>query len=326
MDVLGGLGAGSIGIIILLLLFFVAVIKIIGSNEKKKGKQYKKDSSGKAALDKVIKTNLIDFALLLVISAVLIAVLIYKTSGGYKEIWSYLILWPLTYFVYQIVMLFLCKGRTIGNRITKTRLMRSKDVECTCMDVLVRSIIMTMPILIITLFDNILVLTLALAIIYWLVPFFTKEKYAIHDIVSNTYYFEDVKQKDAVTEKVDEVVSVKEDIVEKEADVSHQISLVLDAVSGDLAGMSFEIDREIRIGRDYSSNIILPPDAPEVSRHHCKLNYDKSDMTFFLTDLNSSFGTFLGDGRQIPKGGTVQLKHGDDFYIGVDQRFRIRQN
>lgn len=327
MDVIGVLGDVRIWIGILVLLFVVAAIKVIGANKKNNGNQYERGNSGKASFGKVIAADLIDFVLVFAISALV--------SG-------LMIIWPLSYYVYQVVMLSLCKGRTIGNWITNTRLKRSTGVECKAIDVLIRSIVMTMPILIIVLFQNIYTITIVLALIYWLVPFFTKENCAIHDMVSNTYYFENVKQENAAWEKADTVVPVKEDVAEKssavesmkdekriyaqkEECVSHSVRSFLDAVSGDLAGMSFEIDREIHIGRDYSGNVILPSDAPEVSRHHCKLTLNKSDMTFALTDLNSSFGTFLGNGKQIPKGGTVQLNYGDEFHIGVDQRFKIRK-
>ncbi len=53
---------------------------------------------------------------------------------------------------------------------------------------------------------------------------------------------------------------------------------------------------EMSIGRDESADICL--DSPGVSRKHAKLTYDGSE--FYLTDLNSTNRTFLGDTELLP--------------------------
>jgi serine/threonine protein kinase len=53
---------------------------------------------------------------------------------------------------------------------------------------------------------------------------------------------------------------------------------------------------EMSIGRDENADICL--DSPGVSRHHAKLTYDGTE--YYLTDLNSTNRTFLGDAELLP--------------------------
>jgi serine/threonine protein kinase len=53
---------------------------------------------------------------------------------------------------------------------------------------------------------------------------------------------------------------------------------------------------EMSIGRDEDSDIHL--DSPGVSRHHAKLTFDGNE--YYLTDLNSTNRTFLGDAELLP--------------------------
>jgi len=67
----------------------------------------------------------------------------------------------------------------------------------------------------------------------------------------------------------------------------------------------------IRIGRSRENDIVL--DHSSISRHHAELFYD-SMGNVFLTDLNSSNGTFV-NGRRIM--GSVQLNQNDIVKLGV---------
>jgi serine/threonine protein kinase len=53
---------------------------------------------------------------------------------------------------------------------------------------------------------------------------------------------------------------------------------------------------EMSIGRDETADIHL--DSPGVSRHHAKLTFDGNE--YYLTDLNSTNRTFLGDAELLP--------------------------
>jgi len=68
---------------------------------------------------------------------------------------------------------------------------------------------------------------------------------------------------------------------------------------------------KIRVGRSRDNDVIL--DHSSVSRHHLELFYDEHGNVF-LTDLNSSNGTFV-NGRRII--GSVQLNHNDIVKAGL---------
>ncbi|MCR5232890.1 MAG: trypsin-like peptidase domain-containing protein [Lachnospiraceae bacterium] len=74
--------------------------------------------------------------------------------------------------------------------------------------------------------------------------------------------------------------------------------------------------RQILIGRDASANIRYKEGTPGVSGRHCTLAYDEATGDFMLTDLKSSYGTFLTNGQKIQPGQIYRLKAGDSFYLG----------
>ena len=83
--------------------------------------------------------------------------------------------------------------------------------------------------------------------------------------------------------------------------------------AGPLAGRKYSSSGSVIIGRDSSCDILLPNDAKGISRHHCKLTmlYDSIE----LTDLGSSYGTFLGNGTKLNPNSPVLLRDGDVFYV-----------
>lgn len=76
------------------------------------------------------------------------------------------------------------------------------------------------------------------------------------------------------------------------------------------------------IGRASDCTITLPANAPGVSKHHCKLIFQEDQLR--LTDLNSSYGTYIHSSR-IPSGVPVVLKHGSSFCLGSEAyRFTVQ--
>lgn len=65
---------------------------------------------------------------------------------------------------------------------------------------------------------------------------------------------------------------------------------------GKMKGASFEIDREVTLGRGDSNSIVLPPKA--ISSHHAKILYDADLGGYVLEDLGSLNGTEL-DGAAV---------------------------
>ena len=56
--------------------------------------------------------------------------------------------------------------------------------------------------------------------------------------------------------------------------------------------------------------------TPGVSGKHCTLSYDGLLEQFTLTDIGSSFGTYLGNGTKLTPNVPVKLNAGDSFYVG----------
>lgn len=74
----------------------------------------------------------------------------------------------------------------------------------------------------------------------------------------------------------------------------------------------------VMIGRDAAScSVVYKEGTPGVSGRHCTVSFDSSVGEFILTDLKSSFGTFLGkNGQKIAPNTPVNLKPGETFYVG----------
>lgn len=70
------------------------------------------------------------------------------------------------------------------------------------------------------------------------------------------------------------------------------------------------------VGRDKSCMIVLPENAPGVSRVHCKLEF-RGD-TLVMTDMNSTYGTYI-HGKRVPPNTPVALKQYSSFSLGSDQ-------
>lgn len=88
-------------------------------------------------------------------------------------------------------------------------------------------------------------------------------------------------------------------------------------VTGKYAGQSFGLlNGRLVIGRDPAlCNIIYEKDTPGISGHHCEVAYDAAADCFTLTDMGSTYGTFLGSGKRLAPQAPVRLYPGDTFYL-----------
>ncbi len=76
-------------------------------------------------------------------------------------------------------------------------------------------------------------------------------------------------------------------------------------------------DEQIFIGRNVNvCAVVFKEGTPGVSGRHCSLAYNKATGDFVLTDLNSSYGTYLSDGTKLNPGVAYHLRSGDRFYLG----------
>lgn len=105
------------------------------------------------------------------------------------------------------------------------------------------------------------------------------------------------------------------------ADILPQLRLV--GTEGVFAGRRFALEGTLRLGRLPDQNdLVFPADTTGVSGRHCVVRLTNGGAT--LTDLGSSFGTFLSDGTRLQPNQAVELKVGDSFTLGSQkQRFTL---
>lgn len=105
------------------------------------------------------------------------------------------------------------------------------------------------------------------------------------------------------------------------ADILPQLRLV--GMEGVFSGRRFALEGALRLGRLPDQNdLVFPADTTGVSGRHCVVRLTDGGAT--LTDLGSSFGTFLSDGTRLQPNQPVELKVGDSFTLGSQkQRFTL---
>lgn len=80
-------------------------------------------------------------------------------------------------------------------------------------------------------------------------------------------------------------------------------------------GQTFNIGKEIVIGRDPDKcSIIYPDGAKGISSVHCKIMAEHGKVC--LIDLASTYGTFRDSGEKLVPNMVYTLEVGDGFYIG----------
>lgn len=93
---------------------------------------------------------------------------------------------------------------------------------------------------------------------------------------------------------------------------------VIRSMSAQHAGKAFPVGKApIIIGRNAKECVVVyKEETPGVSGKHCSIYYRSDTGVFTLTDLNSSYGTFLSNGMKLTANSPVNLKSGDSFYVG----------
>lgn len=72
----------------------------------------------------------------------------------------------------------------------------------------------------------------------------------------------------------------------------------------------------LTFGRSPECDVTFAPDTGGVSGRHCALGWQNGALV--LTDLHSSFGTLLEDGRKLTDE-SIQVTNGMRFYLGSRQ-------
>lgn len=92
-------------------------------------------------------------------------------------------------------------------------------------------------------------------------------------------------------------------------------NIQLHCIAGPLKGRVYSVGSfGLTIGRDKGCAVQLPDSTPGISRCHCAVRFHQGNLA--LVDLNSAYGTFLGDGTKLPPNYPIHLRAGGRFYLG----------
>lgn len=297
----------------------------------------------KGKIEKRIIAGLIDLS----ITAIISAILMFAAAGAFsKPAKTFEIVIPIVFFIYMLSMDLLHRGKSLGRILVKERVVGKNGKMPSTVDFIVRNIVKTMPVLVIFLFPGIRIITVVLAVIYIMVMFVRKDHLAIHDFISDTIVCaeaweavkneadlaeekrtreeqEQVMEEPCLDRKSPEAQGEEEPQMPEDREFEAMPQPGITGITGAYEEAFIPLNRELLFGRAYKCNIVFPEDTPCISRCHCTLSYDEAREAYCLTDLKSTYGTFLGDGSRIPSGEVMYLKAGEEFYLGQKERFRV---
>ncbi len=93
---------------------------------------------------------------------------------------------------------------------------------------------------------------------------------------------------------------------------------VLRSMAPQHGGMVVQLHGQpVQIGRDGAvCRLVYQDGTPGVSSKHCQVYFDQKDGQFVVTDLNSTYGTFLSNGQRIAPNTPMRLAPKSSFYLG----------
>lgn len=99
---------------------------------------------------------------------------------------------------------------------------------------------------------------------------------------------------------------------------AHAQKAVIRSMSAQHAGKAFPVGKApVVIGRNPAECVVIFKEGtPGVSGKHCSIYYSSDTGVFTLTDLDSTYGTFLSNGMKLTANSPINLKSGDSFYVG----------
>lgn len=110
----------------------------------------------------------------------------------------------------------------------------------------------------------------------------------------------------------------------KEEKHSAAAEIIVTCIAGSMKGSVWKGSAgcPLFIGRAQGNQVCLPSDMGGISRQHCRIHYD--GRRWVLTDLNSSYGTYIQGAGKLTPGSGHFLVSGDIFYLASKQQaFRI---
>ena len=96
------------------------------------------------------------------------------------------------------------------------------------------------------------------------------------------------------------------------------ITPLIRSMSVQHGGMVVQLHHQpIQVGRDSATcRLVFREDTPGVSSRHCQIYFDEQNQVFVVTDLGSTYGTFLAGGQRIAPESPVNLPPKSSIYLG----------
>ena len=93
---------------------------------------------------------------------------------------------------------------------------------------------------------------------------------------------------------------------------------VIRSMSVQHGGMVVQLHHQpVQVGRDSATcRLVFRDDTPGVSSRHCQIFFDEQAQAFVVTDLGSTYGTFLAGGQRIAPESPVKLPPKSSIYLG----------
>lgn len=93
---------------------------------------------------------------------------------------------------------------------------------------------------------------------------------------------------------------------------------ILRSMAPQHGGMVVQLHHQpVQIGRDPATcRLVFQDGTPGVSSKHCQVYFDEQEQVFIVTDLNSTYGTFLMNGQRIAPNTPVKLPPHSSIYLG----------
>lgn len=112
--------------------------------------------------------------------------------------------------------------------------------------------------------------------------------------------------------------------VPRQAPAPQKSGARLIAIGGTLNGRRYAVSGTVKVGRDSSKcAVAFPVNTQGVSGVHCEVSFNGS--VFYVKDLNSSYGTFTMDGKQLAPNEAHILRTGEKFYLASPENtFEVR--
>lgn len=112
------------------------------------------------------------------------------------------------------------------------------------------------------------------------------------------------------------VKSVKKNQTVKAAAAAPVLNPVIRSFSRHNYGASAVVGPQpVLIGRNNVCVLRFPGNAPGISGSHCSVQWDSSTQSFIVTDLNSTYGTYLMSGQRMQPNYPYRMRAGDKFYL-----------